>query len=148
MKYLLALVLVCVSCRSVPPVQGTGVGNAWDQALFGADDAYVRGIQFMHSRTGSLLAQMYAAAEQGSVVDPFTGQVNLQWARTRFRLMEQYAMEIETWEKLSEAVADYSGAKLEGLPDASENAARNRARRFLESLRTGIQAPVLELVGE
>lgn len=135
----LALLACLPSCRSFYPLSETGVGRAWDHALFGAEPEYVEALQFLYRKTGRELAEKYEAAEAASVVDPVTGRVDEEWANRRFRLMEQLALDIRTWKQMADTVAKYDGVSLEGPVDEAQAAAHRRAREFLRSLGYGFR---------
>jgi hypothetical protein len=143
-SFWLVVVLGLVGCHSVPPVKGTGVGHAWDQAIFGADEEHAKGLQFMYKKTGDLLAEKYEGVEKSAPIDPATGEVNLEWATLRFKLMESLAADITTWEALSETVAEYSGVDLDEPADQAKKDARDRAKRFFKALKTGVKEAVSE----
>lgn len=143
MRHLLLLsALLLVGCRSAGPFEGTGVGHAWDQAVFGADPEYAEGLQFMYETTGETLADRYDSAWRGNIIDPATGQIDLEAANRRARALEQISLEIHQWERLGKAVADYSGVSLTGPADASRKEAMKRAGKLRRAIFEGVKDEV------
>jgi len=135
---LLTVVVLLCSCRSVVPFKNTGIGNSWDHAVFGSQDEYVRVLQFMYEKTGRELLEKFEAVQSSHPLGP-DGEVDLDWAKRRFELMEALALEIKTWEEMSETVAMYEGIDLSAPADESSRAARKRARAFLKALGHGLK---------
>ena len=135
-----ALAMLSTGCRAVGPLEGTGVGRAWDQAWYGTPPEVVEAVQFMDKTMSRELRDKYAAIESATVTDPLTGQVNQEWAENRFRDLEATHADLEHWKALAKALAAYVGATLEEPIDFSTRQADIRRQEFWKSIQQAAEA--------
>lgn len=122
----------------------TGVGRAFSSAFTGTPKEVAESIHFVNDKMGRELRNKYAAIESARVTN-IDGSVNAIAAENRFRDMALTHAEIEEWESLSEALADWAGIDLEENPSASERQADKRRRELWSALSKGAKDALEEL---
>lgn len=128
-KFALVFILLCCGCA-------TNIGRAFNNAFSGTPEEVVSAVKFVDKTMGKELRDKYEAVESASVTNP-DGSVNHAAAENRFRDMAVLNAEIERWEALSEALAEYLGVSLDEADDASVKKADRRRKEFWESLMRG-----------
>lgn len=125
-KYAPLVILLCAGCAS-------NIGRAFSNAFVGTPEEVVSAVKFVDKRMGMELREKYAAIESSPVTNP-DGSINHLAAENRFRDMADLNIEIERWEALSEALADYLGVDLDQPVDASIKKADAKRKELWEAL--------------
>lgn len=129
MRLLLLVTLLCAGCA-------TNIGRALGTAFSGTPEEVVSAVQFVDQRMKRELREKYDAIESASVTKP-DGSIDSVSAENRFRDMEFYNAELERWEDLSAALANYLGVSIQEDPNSSEKRADKRRKEFWEALLKG-----------
>lgn len=139
-KISLVLVLVCAGCA-------TNVGRAFSTAFEGTPPEVVEWVQFADKKMGRELRMRYAAVEKSRVVNS-DGSVNIEAAQNRFNEMASLNAELDHWENLCKAHADYLGVSLDEPLDESEKRADKRRKELFKAIYKGAQKAVEEIKDE
>ena len=134
-KLLLVLVL-CTGCA-------TNIGRALTSTFKGVDPATVEWVQFANKKMGRELKLRYVAVEQSRVTRD-DGSIDIEAAQNRFHEMESLNSEIEKWEELCQAHANYLGISLNEPTDASEKRADERRRELFQAIYKGSKEALKE----
>lgn len=137
-RFLLIIPLLCAGCA-------TNVGRAFSMAFEGTPKEVVEYVQFSHDKMTRELKMRYTAVEQSYVTNP-DGSVNRSAAEARFNEMSRLHTEIERWEDLSRAMAEYLNVDIEEPSDASEKKADERRKELFKAIYSSAQKAIKDQV--
>lgn len=139
MKKLILLIafLACTGCA-------TNVGRALSIAFKGTPPEVVETIQFVDEKMNRELRMKYEAIYDAPVMNS-DGTLNRQAAENRFRDLAITHAEMERWDKLINALAEYNNIELDRNPSASEKAAEKRRKELWKALGESAKDAIKDL---